>query len=156
MKLAYVPKVIPKSEVQKSKIKERLGQAFMFGALDEKEKKIVIDAMEIVSFNAGDFVIKQGESGDRLYVVDQGTLECYKVFPGQKKETFLKIYEPGESFGELALLYNAPRAATIKARERSILFSLDRECFNQPGRWIHPIIPTDDVDRNHGWCGEFS
>ena len=37
---------------------------------------------------------------------------------------------PGESFGELALLYNAPRAATIKAKTISTLFALDRECFN--------------------------
>jgi len=42
----------------------------------------------------------------------------------------LKTYKPGEAFGELALLYNAPRAATIKAKTESILFSLDRECFN--------------------------
>jgi cAMP-dependent protein kinase regulator len=46
------------------------------------------------------------------------------------EDTHLKIYEPGEAFGELALLYNAPRAATIIAKEDSILFSLDRECFN--------------------------
>jgi cAMP-dependent protein kinase regulator len=42
----------------------------------------------------------------------------------------LKVYVPGEAFGELALLYNAPRAATIIAKTDSILFSLDRECFN--------------------------
>lgn len=42
----------------------------------------------------------------------------------------MKTYKPGEAFGELALLYNAPRAASIKAKSDSILFSLDRECFN--------------------------
>lgn len=40
-----------------------------------------------------------------------------------------KVYEPGESFGELALLYNAPRAATIISKTDSILFSLDRLTF---------------------------
>lgn len=129
-KKSFVPKVVTKTEVQKNKIRERLVQAFMFGSLDEKEKKIVIDAMEIVQVGSGEVVIKQGDAGDKLFVVDQGSLDCYKVFPGNSKETFLKIYSPGESFGELALLYNVPRAATIKARERSILFSLDRECFN--------------------------
>lgn len=37
---------------------------------------------------------------------------------------------PGEGFGELALLYNAPRAATIKAIEDSIVWKLDRDTFN--------------------------
>jgi cAMP-dependent protein kinase regulator len=44
--------------------------------------------------------------------------------------TFLKRYEPGEAFGELALLYNAPRAATITSDGDSVLYALDRGTFN--------------------------
>ena len=40
------------------------------------------------------------------------------------------MYGPGEAFGELALLYNAPRAATIKADTASTLFALNRDTFN--------------------------
>ncbi len=39
-------------------------------------------------------------------------------------------YQSGDVFGELALMYNAPRAASIKAKEDSTLFSLDRDTFN--------------------------
>lgn len=46
------------------------------------------------------------------------------------EDTYLKTYHAGEAFGELALLYNAPRAATIKAKGDAVCFSLDRECFN--------------------------
>ena len=42
----------------------------------------------------------------------------------------MKDYVPGEAFGELALLYNVPRAASIQAVENSILWSLDRRTFN--------------------------
>ena len=42
----------------------------------------------------------------------------------------LKTYEPGDAFGELALLYNAPRAATIKAKSDCVLWVLDRMTFN--------------------------
>jgi cAMP-dependent protein kinase regulator len=63
--------------------------------------------------------------------VDQGKLDCYKRLKKEDAEPkFLKTYYPGDSFGELALLYNAPRAATIIAKEHSVLFVLDRECFN--------------------------
>lgn len=65
-----------------------------------------------------------------MFVVDEGNLDCFKRFSKNAEETHLKVYSPGDSFGELALLYNAPRAATIIAKEDSILFSLDRECFN--------------------------
>lgn len=81
-------------------------------------------------FRPEEYVINQGENGELLYVVDSGKLACYKLFSGNAEPTFLKNYEPGESFGELALLYNAPRAASIKAVEPSVLFALDRETFN--------------------------
>lgn len=57
-------------------------------------------------------------------MIDEGSLDCYR------NDKHIKVYQPGEAFGELALLYNAPRAATIKANSDSILFALDRECFN--------------------------
>jgi len=47
-----------------------------------------------------------------------------------EEEKFIKMYESGEVFGELALLYNAPRAANIYSEEDSILFALDRDTFN--------------------------
>lgn len=78
----------------------------------------------------GDLVIEQGAMGDVLFIVDSGALDCFKQFKKDEESKYLKTYQPGESFGELALLYNAPRAATIKAKEDSVCFSLDRECFN--------------------------
>lgn len=49
----------------------------MFSALDNKEREIVIDAMEEKKFNAGDTVITQGEDGDMLYVVEKGTVNIF-------------------------------------------------------------------------------
>ena len=65
-----------------------------------------------------------------LYIVNQGELDCFKKFNKDEAEKFLKTYQPGESFGELSLLYNVPRAATIKAKSESVLFGLDRATFN--------------------------
>ena len=63
-------------------------------------------------------------------MVESGTLTCEKLFPGKTEPTFLKRYQPGESFGELSLLYNAPRAAAIYSDDESVLWSLDRNTFN--------------------------
>ena len=60
-----------------------------------------------------------------MYVVESGELDCFKLFAGNAEQTHLKIYKPGEAFGELALLYNAPRAATIIAKSDSLLWGLD-------------------------------
>lgn len=63
-------------------------------------------------------------------MIDQGKLDCFKVFKKNEPETFIKTYEPGDSFGELALLYNAPRAATIRTTTDVVCFALDRATFN--------------------------
>lgn len=102
----------------------------MFTALDEKEFSIVVDAIEEVSGNAGDEIIKEGDQGDCMYVLESGSLDCTKIFSGNTEPTFLKTYQPGEGFGELALLYNAPRAATITAKTDYVIYKLDRDTFN--------------------------
>lgn len=65
-----------------------------------------------------------------MFTIDSGELDCYKRFGAEEEPKHLKVYLPGESFGELALLYNAPRAATVKAKTDCVLFALDRETFN--------------------------
>ena len=81
----------------------------MFSGLDMNEKHIVIDAMEEKKCFKKEVVIREGDEGDCLFVVASGTLSCTKIFKGNSDPTFLKRYETGESFGELALLYNTPR-----------------------------------------------
>jgi CRP-like cAMP-binding protein len=130
VKKDFVPKVIQKSSESTERITKRLSQAFMFSCLEEHEKKTVVGAMEERTFAAGEDVITQGDDGDVLYVVDRGELDCYKKFGPDEEPKHLKVYVPGESFGELALLYNAPRAATIRAKTESVLFALDRDTFN--------------------------
>jgi len=130
VKKPYIPRVIPKTEEQKKRIMDKCMQSFLFNSLDDKELKTVIDSFEEKKYKSGQNVITQGEEGDVLYLVDSGELDCEKVFKAGDNPTYLKTYYPGESFGELALLYNAPRAATIRAKTDSTCWALDRECFN--------------------------
>lgn len=100
----------------------------MFMSLDDKDMNIVIDAMDESKIASGTTIITEGEPGDVLYIVESGELSCSKIIDGSSK--FLKKFQAGDVFGELALLYNAPRAATIVADTDSDLWVLDRNTFN--------------------------
>ena len=54
----FKPPSYPKNQDQKENIMTRLGQAFMFQMLEEQEKRILVDAMQVVTFKAGDTIIK--------------------------------------------------------------------------------------------------
>jgi len=82
-KTAFVPKKVAKTESQKKMLRELLKKIFMFKALEEEDLEVVIDAMSERTFSNGDDVIKQGDDGDELYVNYEGTLDCFKVFPGK-------------------------------------------------------------------------
>lgn len=69
-----------KTEELRDALRQRLSQAFMFGALNPDELEIVLGAMQKVDFAAGQMVITQGEDGDNLYVVETGKLACSKRF----------------------------------------------------------------------------
>lgn len=74
-----------------------------------------------------DMIIKEGDRGDVLYLVVSGEYECTKIIGGNSK--YLKTYKTEDIFGELSLMYNANRAATITCSKEGILFSLDRQTF---------------------------
>jgi cAMP-dependent protein kinase regulator len=129
-KKAFLARVIEKTKEQRQRILNKVSQSFLFNSLEDKELNTVIDAFEEKKYKASEVVITQGEQGEVLYLIESGTLNCSKVFKKGQDPTFLKVYNPGEAFGELALLYNAPRAATIVAKTDCLLWALDRETFN--------------------------
>jgi cAMP-dependent protein kinase regulator len=83
-------------------------------------------------------VITQGDQGDFFYVVEKGTFDVYvnpagSMQPGpQGLGTKVATIQSGGSFGELALMYNAPRAATVMSAEgQCTLWALDRITFRR-------------------------
>jgi putative peptide zinc metalloprotease protein len=79
---------------------------------------------------AGAPVFRQGDRADAFYVVRRGTLQVLEEGPGGE-ERVLSTAGPGESFGELGLLEQAPRAATVRAVEESELFEVSKGTFDQ-------------------------
>jgi CRP-like cAMP-binding protein len=117
--------VIPKDEGARHRIHGAIKKNLLFRNLEEDQRNEVIDAMFEKRVKDGETVIKQGEEGDNFYVVDSG---CFEVLVDGSK--VVEIAQGG-SFGELALMYNAPRAATVKATADSVLWATDRETFRR-------------------------
>jgi CRP-like cAMP-binding protein len=123
----FVKKIIAKTPEQIEAIKQSMSSNFLFKNLDEEHHQDVVDAMVETPVSEGTAIIEQGGVGDFFYVVESGTFDCFIT----NDETSSKVtsYEAGGSFGELALMYNAPRAATIVATSNATLWALDRVTF---------------------------
>ncbi|KAJ3238233.1 hypothetical protein HDU81_008215 [Chytriomyces hyalinus] len=126
----FVAVVIPKSDEQKARIQASIKNNFLFRSCDEEQYRDVVEAMAEKRVSAGEEVIRQGGVGDYFYVVETGSLD---VFVSKNGAPPAKVYQysDGGSFGELALMYNAPRAATVTATAESILWALDRVTFRR-------------------------
>ncbi|KAH9364579.1 hypothetical protein HPB48_006044 [Haemaphysalis longicornis] len=121
------PKVVhPKSDAQREKLSQAVKNILLFKSLDQAQMQEVIDAMFERKVKAGETVIKQGDDGDNFYVISSGTYHIY-VGDGSGKggEKLVGKYEGSGSFGELALMYNMPRAATITAVTEGALWAMN-------------------------------
>lgn len=121
----WKPPVLPKSQEQLQRLSNSVVRNFLFSSLDEDSLKTVINALEEVKLPAGSEVIKQGDEGDFFYVVESGVVNFF--VNGDK----VNSSGPGSSFGELALMYNSPRAATATAETDLVLWALDRLTFRR-------------------------
>ena len=126
----YVKVNIPKTDNQRQRIEASIRANFLFKSIDDEQFVDVVNAMAEKQVTKGETVIRQGGIGDFFYVVETGALD---VFVSRNGAEAVKVFEygPNGSFGELALMYNAPRAATVVATEDCVLWALDRVTFRR-------------------------
>merc|ERR1712013_780418 len=122
---SYVKKVVPKDYKTMASLSKAIAKNVLFSHLDENERSDIFDAMFPSSAMPGEIIIKQGNEGDNFYIIDQGEVEIYV-----NGEKVLNIGEGG-SFGELALIYGTPRAATVKAASDVKLWGIDRDSYRR-------------------------
>lgn len=94
--------------------------------------------MEVLSYEPGDVIFEEGETGRTMYLVGNGRVKISKVGRGQQQET-LSFIEPGQFFGEMALFDGQPRSAQATAVEPTILGSVDDHTFQN----ILQAAPSD-------------
>ncbi|KAK5129596.1 hypothetical protein LTR08_003027 [Meristemomyces frigidus] len=128
----------PKTQQQVARLRAAVAHNFLFSHLDDDQSAQVLGALQERKVPAKDVrVIVQGDAGDYFYVVESGSFDIYvsatgKVEPGAAGLGHrVATSAAGSSFGELALMYNAPRAATVVSTEPAVLWQLDRITFRR-------------------------
>jgi MFS family permease len=102
---------------------ERLRAIEMFAPLPAPTLESLASSLAQVEVGAGETVFRQGDVGDRFYIVDSGEVEI--EVDGREAN----VLGPGDSFGEIALLRDIPRTATARARKETRLYALERDAF---------------------------
>jgi cAMP-dependent protein kinase regulator len=139
--LSKIPRV-PKDAAAEARIRACVAKSLLFGGLDARTLGAVVGSMVEVKVSKGDAIIRQGDDGDDYYIVERGAFDCFvqkkKALLGKERGAKVFAYSEGTGFGELALMYNAPRAATIVATEDAVLWAISREVFR--GLVMGPIV----------------
>jgi CRP/FNR family cyclic AMP-dependent transcriptional regulator len=101
-----------------------------FCHLNEDEKKVVMERMKKESFSMGEYVFKQGDTGERLYVVEKGAVSLIKSIGDDLDKTVL-IAPEGSIFGEFSFIDGGTRSASgLVSSVDAVLLSLDRKDFD--------------------------
>ncbi|KAI5951995.1 PKAR [Candida jiufengensis] len=113
------------STTEEESLANSLQNNFLFKQLDDSSKKTVISALQSKNFKKDSIIIKQGDEGDFFYIIESGIVDFYV------NDSKVNSSGDGSSFGELALMYNSPRAATAIAASDVTVWALDRLTFRR-------------------------
>lgn len=122
--------------VKEASIKKRekyinfLSSVGILQTLSEKEIESIADAIKEERVKQNEDIIKQGEMGDKFFILEDGKAKALKTFDDNVTNEVLN-YSEGDYFGELALMRDEPRAATVKAITDCTFLSLERGSFKR-------------------------
>lgn len=100
----------------------------IFAGLNEAALNLLWERAKEIKMPAGDVVVREGEAGNRLFVVGEGQVRVCKHF-GQPGEVELAQLAPRNFFGEMCILETLPRSATVQAITDATLYSLNSLAF---------------------------
>lgn len=112
---------------------EILRQADLFAGIRESDLCKFLEYLDEEAFEPGDAIIKEGDTGDRLYLIVEGTALVEKKVLAKDGISYECIanLKPGETFGEMELVDKQPRSATVRARDRVVVLSLPSIAIHQ-------------------------
>uniref|UniRef100_A0A8P4KIW8 Cyclic nucleotide-binding domain-containing protein n=1 Tax=Dicentrarchus labrax TaxID=13489 RepID=A0A8P4KIW8_DICLA len=125
-------RILMGSTLRKRKMYEEfLSKVSILESLDKWERLTVADALEPVQFEDGEKIVVQGEPGDDFFIITEGIASVLQRRSDNEEYVEVGRLGPSDYFGEIALLLNRPRAATVVARGPLKCVKLDRPRFER-------------------------
>ena len=134
----------------RQKYEEFLAKVKVLADLDTYERNKLCDCLKVQNFGPNEYVIREGERGDTFYMVMKGEGQALKKNEASGEEEVVYEYKANMYFGELSLLRDEPRAASIKTTTDMRVASIDRKAFK---RILGPL--EDILKRNTAMYDEF-
>jgi len=106
-------------------------QLDVLSGMSENELAILKSALSRRVYRKGEVVFEEGDESKELYIVSMGSASARLRLPGTQRQTRLITFSPGTVFGELALLDQEARSATVEADEDMVCYVLDRASFDK-------------------------
>jgi ATP-binding cassette subfamily B protein len=103
-----------------------LARMELFAALPGEKLKLIAQALEREEVPPGRAVVREGDSGERFYIVLSGLFAVSQEDLGPRR-----VLQPGDYFGEVALAMNVPRTASVRALTPAVVASCDRAAFDE-------------------------
>jgi ATP-binding cassette subfamily B protein len=116
---------------QRAKVEgHRLAAIPIFANLDESQLAAIATRFVTERYPRGKRILEEGDPGDKLYIIVRGAVEVRKRGPDEE-ERLVATLEDGDVFGEIALLEDVPRIATIVTHTPCLMLTLGRQSFEQ-------------------------
>jgi uncharacterized protein YhbP (UPF0306 family) len=115
----------------------------VFRDLPQREADSLAAQLSTLEVGAGDVIVRQGAPADKFFIIIDGEVEVVREDDGQQR--MLATLGRGQFFGEMAILRDSPRMATVRAVTPATLFSMDRDAFHN--LVAGSIGTTQDFDR---------
>ena len=141
-------KYLIKAAVQasSSSIMDTLNSVALLEPLTNDQKLQMSSALEPISFNQDDIIIKQGDEGDIFYIIKSGSVVCTDVNAEDAEATNLQL-NAGDYFGELALMTSKARQRNVVATSPTVCLALDRISFQKHLGTLDNVLSTNSKVR---------
>jgi len=119
----------PKTPEELERVSAMVRTNFMFQHLSALQREQIFSVMTLRDVEADELIIREGDAGDEMYVIDEGEFSVLKKNAEGVSQLVFTYTSNGAAFGELSLMYGKPRAASIKAKTKGKLWVLGRQAF---------------------------